>query len=161
MWARPLCVAITRSLYKAYRNDWSIDEVMALADELIVDPYLETKSVGIELVAQFHRAFTPKLLTRWKRWLAANHSTNWATTDAICGMLIGPLLLQYPDLRERLRPWSKHSNMWVRRASMVGLIPSLRRGMALDIAYDNARLLHVDESDLDSKSSGMDPSRSR
>ena len=28
-------------------------------------------------------------LPRWKRWLAGNHSANWATTDAICGCLIG------------------------------------------------------------------------
>jgi hypothetical protein len=40
---------------------------MALTDELIGDPYLETKSVGIEIVACYRREFTPKLLARWKR----------------------------------------------------------------------------------------------
>ena len=51
---------------------------------------LETKSVGIEIVACYRGDFA--LLTRWKRWLSRNHSANWATTDAICGALIGPLL---------------------------------------------------------------------
>ena len=65
---------------------------MAFADALIVDRHLEAKAVGIEVVARYRRDFTPRLLAAWKRWLADNHSANWATTDAICGMLIGPLL---------------------------------------------------------------------
>src|SRR5262245_24154392 len=119
--------AYALSLYKANRDHWSVEDAMTLADDLITDAYLETKSVGIEIVARFRRAFTPKLLSRWKRWLSRNHSANWATTDAICGTLIGPLLLEYPALADRLRAWSKDRNMWVRRASIVGLIPLLRR----------------------------------
>jgi 3-methyladenine DNA glycosylase AlkD len=146
--------AFARSLYKANLDRWSIDDAMKLADELIADPYLETKSVGIEVVARFRRAFTPTLLTRWKRWLAANHSANWATTDSICGALIGPLLVDYPELADRLRVWSKDHNMWVRRASIVGLIPLVRKGHALNIAYDIARTLHSDEEDLIQKAVG-------
>src|SRR2546427_7516484 len=74
--------AYALSLYKAHRNHWSIEDAMRLTDDLITDPYLETKSVGIEIVARFRRGFTPELLSRWKRWLSQNHSGNWATTDA-------------------------------------------------------------------------------
>jgi hypothetical protein len=44
-----------------------VDEAMRLADQLLGDRYLETKGVGIELVARYHRQFTPSLLPRWKR----------------------------------------------------------------------------------------------
>jgi hypothetical protein len=74
--------AFARSIHLANRESWSIDDAMALADELISDPYLETKSVGIEIVACYRRDFAPNLLARWKRWLSRNHSANWATTDA-------------------------------------------------------------------------------
>src|SRR5215467_9720931 len=67
-----------RSLYEAHRAQWSLDDAMSLADELIADPYLETKAVGIELVWRYRRAFKPALLVRWKRWLAGNHAANWA-----------------------------------------------------------------------------------
>jgi len=127
---------------------------MTLADGLISDPYLETKSVGIEVLARFRRSFTPRLLPRWKQWLARNYSANWATTDTICGMLIGPLLVQYPELAARLRAWSTDHNMWVRRASIVGLIPLARKGMALDLVYENARMLHSDKEDLIQKAVG-------
>jgi 3-methyladenine DNA glycosylase AlkD len=146
--------AFARSVYEAKRGVWSVDNAMTLADELITDDYLEAKSVGIEIVARFHRSFRPSLLLRWKRWLTNNHSANWATTDSICGQLIGPLLVRHPELAERLRAWSKDRNMWVRRASIVGLIAIVRKGMALDLAYDIALRLHPDKEDLIQKAVG-------
>lgn len=146
--------ALARSIYAAHRDVWSIDEAMAFADALIVDRHLEVKSVGIELVARYRRAFTPRLLSIWKRWLAGNHAANWATTDAMCGALIGPLLLQQPALAARMRAWSRDRNMWVRRASAVGLIPSVRKGRTLDLAYEIARHLHADREDLIQKAVG-------
>jgi 3-methyladenine DNA glycosylase AlkD len=146
--------ALARTIHAAHRHDWSIDEAMAFADATIVDRHLEAKSVGIEVVARYRRDFTPRLLPRWKRWLANNHSANWATTDAICGSLIGPLLVTYPPLTARMRLWARDRNMWVRRAAAVGLIPSVRRGQSLELAYGVARQLHSDREDLIQKAVG-------
>ncbi|HKF66877.1 MAG TPA: DNA alkylation repair protein, partial [Vicinamibacterales bacterium] len=85
--------ALAKSIHLAHRDRWAVGHAMAFADALIVDRYLEVKSVGIEVVARYRREFSPDLLARWKRWLSGNHSANWATTDTICGMLIGPLLV--------------------------------------------------------------------
>ncbi len=146
--------ALARSIHDAHRDEWSIDEAMAFADALIVDRFLETKSVGIEVVARYRRAFTPRLLARWKRWLAGNHSANWATTDAMCGMLVGPLLVAFPERAAAMDAWSRDRNMWVRRASIVGLIPLARTGAALDLLYRIAKRLHADEEDLIQKAVG-------
>ena len=77
--------ALARAILRDSQEDWTIDDAMAFANALIVDRHLEVKSVGIEVMARYRRDFTPALLPRWKRWLAGNHSANWATTDAICG----------------------------------------------------------------------------
>lgn len=146
--------ALARSIYVAHRDTWSIEDAMRFGDALMPDPYLETKSIAIEVVARYRRAFTPALLAGWKRWLARDLSANWATTDAICGMLIGPLLVAYPELAPRMRGWSRHRNLWVRRASAVALIPPLRCGLDLDLAYDVAATLHADEADLIQKAVG-------
>lgn len=146
--------ALAKSIHAAHRDDWVMDDAMTFADLLIVDRYLEVKSVGIEVVARYHRAFTPGLLPRWKRWLAGNHSANWATTDAMCGVLIGPLLATHPALLPRMRAWSRDRNMWVRRASIVGLIRPIREGLALDLAYEIAKRLHADDHDLIQKAVG-------
>jgi 3-methyladenine DNA glycosylase AlkD len=145
---------LARTIYVDNRAEWSVNDAMRLADALMADPYLETKSVGIEVVARFRRAFTPALLPRWKRWLAKNQSANWATTDAICGYLIGPLVISYPPLARRVAAWARDRNMWVRRAAAVSLIPSVRRGAALGLAYDVARTLRDDREDLIHKATG-------
>src|SRR4029077_11963962 len=135
-------------------DSWSVKDGLAFANALISDRYLEVKSVGIEVLARYRQEFTPALLPVWKRWLVKNYSANWATTDAICGLLIGPLLVAHPRLVRLTAGWARDANMWVRRASAVALIPSVRRGVAIDTAYEIAGRLHGDEEDLLQKAVG-------
>lgn len=76
---------------------------------------------------------------------AEGHSANCATTDAIAGYLIGPLVVRYPELGARMRIWAGDSNRWVRRAAVVSLIPAVRQGLARDLNFEIARRLHGDE----------------
>ena len=146
--------ALARAIYDERRDSWSIDDALRLANALIEDPYLETKAVGIEIVARYRRDFLPKHLAVWKQWLAADHAANWATTDAMCGTLIGPLLSEYPHLIRKVQHWSRHRSLWVRRASAVALLKPMRRGYGLDAAYDVAIALHGDTEDLIQKAVG-------
>jgi 3-methyladenine DNA glycosylase AlkD len=145
---------LARSIHLAHRDRWDVGDAMDFADTVIIDRYLETKSIGIELVARYRKDFSPGLLARWKRWLVGNHSANWATTDAICGMLIGPLLVKHPELAREMRTWSKDRNMWVRRASIVGLLPAVRARGQIDLVYEIAKRLHPDPNDLIHKAVG-------
>lgn len=134
--------------------EWTADDAMVFADTLISDSVLEVKGIAVEVVARYRRSFRPTLLTSWKGWLAKNDSANWATTDGICGSLIGPLLLQHPVLASKMRAWSRSPNLWVRRASVVSLIPLARRGEQLDLVYENAQRLQPDREDLMHKAVG-------
>jgi 3-methyladenine DNA glycosylase AlkD len=145
---------LAKATSRAHRDDWTIGDAVGFADTLIKDRYLEVKAVGIEVLALYRREFPPSLLPVWKRWLARNDSSNWATTDAICGYLIGPLIVVHPSLAPRVGAWARHRNMWVRRAAAVSLIPSVRKGGALDMAYDVARALASDREDLIHKAVG-------
>jgi 3-methyladenine DNA glycosylase AlkD len=146
--------ALARSIHAAHVQEWSIEDAVSFAGALIVDRFLEVKSVGVEVMARYRRDFTPRLLPVWKRWLADGHAANWATTDAICGSLVGPLLAMSPALADRMRAWARHRSMWVRRGSAVSLIPSVRTGRSLDVAYAVARSLHADQEDLIQKAVG-------
>ena len=146
--------ALAKAIYRENRGRWSTSDALAFADILIRDRYLEVKAVGIEVLACYRRDFTPVLLPAWKRWLARNYSSNWATTDSICASLIGPLLIARPTCRIQLRRWSRDRNMWVRRAAAVALVPSVRRGEALDLGYEIAKALHGDKEDLIQKAVG-------
>jgi 3-methyladenine DNA glycosylase AlkD len=147
---------LSREIHLAQRERWTLKEAIAFADLLMPDPYLEVKAVGLEVVARYRRDFTPTLLGQCKRWLANGYAANWATTDEMCGVLIGPVLLTHPELIPRMRGWSAHRNMWVRRASIVGLLPPVRRGSthAVDLVYEIAKRLHSDPNDLIHKAVG-------
>ena len=145
---------LARTICVEQRGVWTVHTAVRFADLLVGDPYLETKAVAIEVLSTFRSAFAPDLLATWKHWLARGDSSNWATTDAICGRLIGPLLVDRPALAEDVAGWRKDPNMWVRRASAVGLVPLVRRGKALGLAYRVARALHPDKEDLIQKAVG-------
>jgi 3-methyladenine DNA glycosylase AlkD len=146
--------SLARAIYLANRERWTVDVASRFADTLVRDPFLETKAIGIELVARYRRALAPRQLRTWKRWLSGGHAANWATTDAICSLLIGPLLVEHPQLIPLMLRWAVHRNMWVRRASAVALIPAIRRGTGLEVAYAVAQALRADKEDLIQKAAG-------
>ncbi len=146
--------AMGRAIAREHRAAWSVDDACRFAEALIPDRYLEVKGLGLEVLACYRRAFTPRLLPIWKRWLANDWCANWATTDTLCGMVIGPLLLAHPALVKKTRRWATDRNMWVRRAGAVSIIPLARRGLALDDAYAIAAQLHRDSEDLIQKAVG-------
>jgi 3-methyladenine DNA glycosylase AlkD len=146
--------ALARTIHGARRHEWSIETAAAFAGILIVDRHLEAKAIGIELLARYRRDFAPWLMPIWKGWLADGYAANWATTDSICGYLIGPLQIAHPALTVQMPRWARHANLWVRRASAVSLVPSARKGLALDLAYRVAEILHPDGEDLIQKATG-------
>lgn len=149
----PRVRALARELARRHA-DWTLREAMACASQLIRDPHLEAKAVAVELVARYRRQCSPSDLALWKQWLKRGYSNNWATTDSICGFLIGPLLVEQPDLAASVAGWSRDSNMWVRRASAVALIRPVRLGPSLSLAYKVALTLRPDRHDLIHKAVG-------
>lgn len=149
----PRVRALARTICER-ETGWSVSAAMAFADELIRDPELEAKGLAVEVVARHRRDFKPALLPAWRRWLVGGFASNWATTDSISGSLIGPLLVTHPALARQVRTWVRHPSLWVRRSAVVSLIPSVRRGAQLDLAYATARALHADQADLMQKAVG-------
>jgi 3-methyladenine DNA glycosylase AlkD len=150
----PAIRRLAREAHAVRREQWSVDDAARCADRLMKSHFLEVKAAGVELLGRYRRHFEPRMLKTWQRWLADGHAANWATTDAICGLLIGPLVVEYPRLAATLRGWTRHRSLWVRRAAAVGLIALVRRGGALGTAYAVARDLQGDGEDLIHKAVG-------
>jgi 3-methyladenine DNA glycosylase AlkD len=150
----PRVRALARSIHLAHRRDWSVEDAMAFAEILVASPFLEARALGIEVLARYRTSFHPALLPRWKRWLGARRGGNWATTDQLCALLIGPLLLRHPELAPTLSGWVTHRSLWVRRASVVGLLTLSRTSEGVDLIYANAERLHDDPHDLIHKAVG-------
>jgi 3-methyladenine DNA glycosylase AlkD len=52
----------------------------------------------------------------------------WALVDSLSTDVVGALLERFPKLTRTLDRWAKDDDYWVRRAAMLALLPSLRRG---------------------------------
>lgn len=150
----PQMRALAVEIHAAIRDRWTVAAATRFAAALMRDRYLETKAVGIEVLARYRGSFTSSLLPEWKHWLSDDRATNWATTDAMCGSLIGPLLADHPELLPEIRDWARHRNLWVRRAAIVSLIVPMRRGYAVGQTYETAQVLHRDGEDLIQKAVG-------
>ena len=79
---------------------------------------------------------------------------NWGRCDTFCGGFFGELILMYPGLAKKTRKWAKSKNRWLRRASAVILIPSLKKDRQLDNAFEVADILLHDNDDMVQKGYG-------
>jgi 3-methyladenine DNA glycosylase AlkD len=152
--ATPQVRVFARQLSAGVRGTWTLKEAVDLCDRLVRRQRMESKTLGFSVLSKFHRQFDETLIARSKTWLSAGHCGNWAAVDDLCGSILGPLLRARPDLIPRVTPWSSSTNLWMRRASLVSLVPLARRGMALDEAYATATRLLGDDDDLIHKAGG-------
>jgi 3-methyladenine DNA glycosylase AlkD len=146
---------IAARLAKEHSAEWTLRDAVAFADAMIARRELEAKGVGICVLGRFRRRFEPSLLADARGWLA-KHCTDWASTDNLCGEVLGPLLVDRPELWSRLRAWRRSRALYVRRASAVALIAPVRRHVpgALAQAYSVAVELGEDSEDLIQKALG-------
>jgi 3-methyladenine DNA glycosylase AlkD len=150
----PIVRSLARQIAREFREAWTIHDATAFTDLMIREPHLESKGAGIEALGCRRRELRPGALRVFKAWLEADLCANWATTDTLCGTLISPLLIAYPALVRPVTHWSRHRNLWVRRAAAVSLVRLAARGLSLDEAYDVVTALREDGEDLIHKAAG-------
>ena len=145
---------IEKELYEEVRKQWKVDDAIRYCDVLIHTRYMESKAVGLLLLSRYRRDFLPRLLRTAERWLDNDLCNNWALVDTLCPTVISPLIEKFPELIAQVKGWSGSHNIWLRRSSLVAFIPLVRRGKALDDAYETAESLFGDKEDLIHKATG-------
>lgn len=103
--------------------------------------------------AKISKQFIKSDFKRFESWLK-KYVDNWGRCDTFCGGFFGELILQNPDLVAKTLKWAKSKNRWLRRASAVILIPSLKKGKQLDKAFEVADILLMDDDDMVQKGYG-------
>src|SRR5689334_15825211 len=76
--ATPAVRGIERGLYHLVRKAWCYHDAVSFCDLLMRDRYIESKSLGLTLLARYRREYQEGLLRVAKRWLAGNLCDNWA-----------------------------------------------------------------------------------
>jgi 3-methyladenine DNA glycosylase AlkD len=145
---------IEGKLYAGVRASWTYADAVQFADALLRERHIDGRSLGLMLLSRFAKDFEPELFAKAQQWLSANRCDNWALTDLLGTKVLAPLITKSPALAERLKGWAAARNVWVRRASLVALVPLAKRGQQLALAYSIATKLQTDRSDLIQKAAG-------
>jgi 3-methyladenine DNA glycosylase AlkD len=90
---------------------------------------MDEAALATGIIGRFKRHLVPAHFATLNRWV--DGLQDWASTDSLCGDLIGPLICAYPDLIMRVVPWTRSRHRWRRRAAAVSLIPLARTGERL------------------------------
>ena len=111
--------------YCALHPDMTRDDLLRLVSALWETEHHELRSVGIgllerrcDLLKVTDMRFVEELLRR---------SQTWAYVDWLATKVAGALVLEHPGAKRYLPRWSRDRYMWVRRAAMLTLLPSLKR----------------------------------
>lgn len=107
--------------------DLSRDRLAELVLSLWECPVFELRAVAVALLERREGGLGPEDLELVEFLLRRSHT--WALVDWLCTKVAAPLVERNPvALRPTLCRWSSDSDFWLRRASMLTLLPALRAG---------------------------------
>jgi|GEM_PF-1841738 len=109
--------------YKSHK-DISKHELLYLLDRLWNSKSHTEKTFAIKLTSKFISLFEQEDIPYFKKWV--KESDGWCHTDYICGLIVGKLVYKYPSIKKTINSWRKDSILWVRRASLISYIVSIR-----------------------------------
>ena len=128
-------------------------DVFALCERLLARRTYEETLVAFAWADRMKAQYEENDFARFERWLS-QYVDNWAFCDDFCSHAFGVLLFQHPSSVSRVKQWTRSRNRWMRRASAVIFIYSVRRGKYLPQVLDVAQRLLRDTDDLVQKGYG-------
>lgn len=103
------------------------DELIQLVHALWSTPIFEMKAVAVALLERRVRQLEIADVDLLESLLRRSHT--WALVDWLCTKIVAPLAEREPEAVEPiLRRWAADEDFWIRRASMLSLLPALRAG---------------------------------
>ena len=125
-------------------------EIFELCEDLLDAGY---KAVAFDWAFRCKRQFEETDFHIFESWLK-KYVTGWGSCDDLCTHAFGYFFYSFPKFVPSIKEWVKSENIWLRRASAVVLIYSLRRKQLLDAALEVADILLLDKEDLVQKGYG-------
>jgi len=151
---------IVRKIAKTYFKEvkpLGKKKVFELCEQLLANKYTEEATVAIQWAGALKPEFEEKDFKIFENWLK-KYIDNWGKTDDFCLHVIHPLIEKYPLLVEKVKPWTRSKNRWLRRASAVSFITTSGQyyttGQNLKDVFYVALALLKDEDDLVQKGYG-------
>jgi 3-methyladenine DNA glycosylase AlkD len=127
----------------------TLETVVNASNGLISSSMFEEPSFAISLLKGFHKQWTPDTFKTIEHWFSMG-IRNWAHTDAVCGELLGPMMIQGLVSMENFDLWRSSEFKFQRRAVPVALIKPMKKNPVMKpyldfidpMMLDNERVVH-------------------
>lgn len=122
-------VPFIRKTAKAFRRahpELSHAEVLQLVDRLWTGRFHNLRSLGTAIAELYVDRLEPDDLAAVEAQL--RRSSSWDHVDWLSTGVVAPLVEAHSELGATLDRWARDESFWIRRASMLVLLPALRRG---------------------------------
>lgn len=128
-------------------------QIFALCEKLLNSRGSGFRDIAFGWAFRIKKQYQKKDFKIFESWLKKFVDT-WGSCDDLCTHAFGEFIYQFPEFLPRTKKWTKSKNKWLRRASAVVLIYSLRKGKYLKQAFVIAKILFQDKEDLVQKGYG-------
>lgn len=144
---------ISQELFKEL-EDKSIHNVLNICKELLDTRNWKLSVIAFDFAYRIRKEYTDNMFDVFESWLYT-YVRNWGDCNDFCTHAFGYLLQARPYLYEKNIPWTKSNDFWVRRASAVILILSIKNEVIeTSKVFKISDLLMNDDHDLVRKGYG-------
>ncbi len=143
---------ISSEFYKFVKDKKKL-EIYEICEKLMQSGFSEEKTIAFDWIFKQKKHFNLDDFGVFECWIE-KYVKSWADCDDFCGHALGYLLYMNETLVKKLMSWTKSENRWLRRASAVSLIYSVKRDKYHAEAFKIAESLLLDEDDLVQKGYG-------
>jgi 3-methyladenine DNA glycosylase AlkD len=102
------------------------ERTLTLVEDLWHEPVHERRMAAIEVLIRNTPLLTAADLPVAEGLIRASHT--WAYVDTLAEKVVGGLVTRYPSLATTLDAWAGDENFWIRRTSLLALLPGIRSG---------------------------------
>lgn len=149
-------VPIVRQISRKYYSqvlDLSKSKIFNISEQLLKSGYSEEITIGLDWAFRRKKEYAKSDFKVFENWLK-KYISNWGSCDDFCSHPLGYFLLEFPSFLPQLKKWAKSRNRWLRRASAVSLIVSVRNRKQLKKIFGISDILIEDKDDLVQKGYG-------
>jgi 3-methyladenine DNA glycosylase AlkD len=151
-----ISVPVLRSIAKKHYaciKGFNKKDAFSICEELLDTDFFEGHIIAFDWTYRIRKIYSEEDFIILERWLK-KYVSNWATCDDFCTHALGYHLYSFPEYLPKAALWTRSKNMWLRRASAVSLIYSIRRNEHLDQVFLVSDTLMNDNEDLVQKGYG-------
>jgi len=148
----PIVRKISSSFFQKIRRKPK-QEILRLCNDLLESGYSEERAIAFDWGFRLRKDYEKTDFQLLESWLK-RHVHSWGACDDLCTHALGAFIFKFPEFIQKTKEWAKSKNRWIRRASAVSLIYSVRRKKHLGAVFEVADAVLTDRDIMVQKGYG-------